>query len=59
VAAETGTAGAYEVKGPFEKVSFVGVMSSPEPAPVKGIVAPKAGVDFRLVSEAEERTRVR
>jgi hypothetical protein len=59
VAAETGKEGAYEVKGPFEKVSFVGVMSSPEPAPVKGIVAPKAGVDFRLASEAEERTRVR
>ena len=47
------------VKGPYEKVSFVGVMSSPEPTPVKGIVAPKSGVDFELVGEAEERRRVR
>jgi hypothetical protein len=56
--AVTGADGTYVIKGPFPRVTFVGVMSSPEPAPVKDVVAPKEGVDFRLVSEAEERRRV-
>jgi hypothetical protein len=56
--AVTAADGTYVIKGPFAKVSFVGVMSSPEPTPVKDIVAPREGVNFRLVSAAEERRRV-
>jgi hypothetical protein len=56
--AVTAADGTYVIKGPFAKVSFVGVMSSPEPKPVKDITAPREGVNFRLVSAAEERRRV-
>jgi hypothetical protein len=59
VSATTDSAGHYTLKGPFERVQSVGVLSSPEPPEAKALTAPRGDVNFRLVSEEEERKRVR
>ncbi|HVX83270.1 MAG TPA: carboxypeptidase-like regulatory domain-containing protein [Phycisphaerae bacterium] len=57
--AQTAPDGSYSLAGPYKNVSFVDVISSPQPDPAKNLTAPAADINFKLLSEQEEMKRVR
>ncbi|HVS70327.1 MAG TPA: carboxypeptidase-like regulatory domain-containing protein [Phycisphaerae bacterium] len=55
----TDAQGRYSLAGPYKNVSFVDVISSPQPTPAKNLTAPAADINFKLLSAQEEMKRVR